>query len=233
MAYWLRFGSALIGRAPMDLHLPDRRLCLTGVSAICGLGRSGRGALDASGGLNIMRKFAMALFVAGLMAVAVPAAAHAETDSYTPVTSTAPTLAGSIAAPLCADGAMTISYSITLTDPGHTSTGAPASLVLSDGARSTVVPLGALTNNHLAGSVAWPAASWTHGAISAQLKAGGASLAVPLSYSRSAAACATTGQAAGLATTGMSDAILPIGIAAIFILIAGVGIVVTRRIARR
>lgn len=186
-----------------------------------------------------MRKFAAVLAVTALMSFAVPTAANAG-ENYTPTTPPGVTLSGSAVDPSCGDGNATIVYSVTLNDPNNASTGANASLRISRGTNSTVLSLGSLVNNHLEGSIAWPAAAWTRtGNVDAQLEAGGATLAVPLVYEPATVSSCFVDPAvarttsASLASTGMSSAVLPIGLAAVALIVAGVGIALARRFARR
>ncbi|WP_106813979.1 LPXTG cell wall anchor domain-containing protein [Microbacterium timonense] len=164
------------------------------------------------------RSFFVALTVAGVVALGAPAAAQAETDDYTPTNPATPSLAGSTAVGVCEDDVPWISYDVTLIDPDAQTSNAAARLVLTDGTNSATIPLGTLSNGHLAGRVLWPGASvsasgqptgwpgwvyengawvetsgnfrWTRGDISATIEVN-PSLAVPLSYPPSTPECAT------------------------------------------
>ncbi len=128
-----------------------------------------------------MRKMILSFIAAAVLVVGAPLAASAvdeppgATDSagtgdtagtaddtlgYTPRTPQQPTLAGTTVAPSCAADAPWIDYSVLLVDPQNLSTGHTATLVLSDGARSTTLTLGTVTAGvPLTGRVLWPGAS--------------------------------------------------------------------------
>jgi hypothetical protein len=182
----------------------------------------------------MFRKLAAAVAVAAALTIAVPTAAMAADDNYTPHTPKAPTLAGSIAASECDGNVPWISYSVDLTDPDNQSKGHTAYLVLKDASHTYTMKLGALVDGKLTGKVLWPGASvgadgqgngwpgwkqvngqwvqtdgnfaWTRGAITAELHVN-PSLTVPLTYPPATSSCATAieGQAAGDPT-----AILPV-----------------------
>ncbi|WP_424445697.1 LPXTG cell wall anchor domain-containing protein [Microbacterium sp. CH-015] len=142
-----------------------------------------------------------------------------DTLGYTPRTPQQPTLAGTTVAPSCAADAPWIDYSVLLVDPQNLSTGHTATLVLSDGTRSTTLTLGTVTAGvPLTGRVLWPGASvgsdgrgngwpgwayvdgqwttsddnfgWTRGDITATVEVN-PSLAVALSYPPSSPNCRT------------------------------------------
>ncbi len=187
-----------------------------------------------------MRKMILSFIAAAVLVVGAPQAASAvdeppgATDSagtgdtagtaddtlgYTPRTPQQPTLAGTTVAPSCAADAPWIDYSVLLVDPQNLSTGHTATLVLSDGTRSTTLTLGTVTAGvPLTGRVLWPGASvgsdgrgngwpgwayvdgqwttsddnfgWTRGDITATVEVN-PSLAVALSYPPSSPNCRT------------------------------------------
>lgn len=187
-----------------------------------------------------MRKMILSFIAAAVLVVGAPLAASAvdeppgATDSagtgdtagtaddtlgYTPRTPQQPTLAGTTVAPSCAADAPWIDYSVLLVDPQNLSTGHTATLVLSDGTRSTTLTLGTVTAGvPLTGRVLWPGASvgsdgrgngwpgwayvdgqwttsddnfgWTRGDITATVEVN-PSLAVALSYPPSSPNCRT------------------------------------------
>lgn len=174
----------------------------------------------------MFRKLAAAVAVAAALTIALPTAALAADDNYTPHTPKAPTLAGSIAASECDGNVPWISYSVNLTDPDNQSKSHAVTLVLKDATHSYTIKLGTLVDDKLSGKVLWPGATvgadgkgtgwpgwkfsngqwvqtdgnfaWTRGAITAELRVN-PTLTVPLSYPPASAACATAieGQAAG------------------------------------
>lgn len=104
--------------------------------------------------------FARAL-VAGLLLASLPAAAQAATDDdYTSGVDETATLAGSQVAGVCDNDVPWIDYSVVLTDPDGDSTSHSATLVLSNGSKSTTIALGTLGDDGtLSGRVLWPGAS--------------------------------------------------------------------------
>lgn len=187
-----------------------------------------------------MRKMILSFIAAAVLVVGAPLAASAvdeppgATDSagtgdtagtgddalgYTPRTPQQPTLAGTTVAPSCSADAPWIDYSVLLVDPQNLSAGHTATLVLSDGTRSTTLTLGTVTAGvPLTGRVLWPGASvgadgrgngwpgwayvggqwtasddnfgWTRGDITATVEVN-PSLAVALSYPPSSPNCRT------------------------------------------
>lgn len=175
-----------------------------------------------------MRRKILGISVAVLIAMALPSAAYAANDNYTPVTPTTPTLAGSTAMVECEADAPWITYSITLTDPNNQSTSHSAVLFMTDGTNRLEIPLADLTDNHAEGRLLWPGASldssgnangwpgwafengqwvettgnyaWTRGNITAQIRVN-PELNVPLSYPPATPACASGPRVAGSATS--------------------------------
>lgn len=166
--------------------------------------------------------------IAGVLLLSLPTAAHAASgDDYTPGVDESYTLAGSTVAAVCENNVPWITYSVVMTDPKNEATTNSASLVLSNGSKSTTLALGQLdSNGKLSGSVLWPGASvdgsgdaagwpgwknvdgswtetsgnfaWTRGNISATVVVN-PQLSVALSYPTSGVGCApVTGEAAGV-----------------------------------
>ncbi|HEX5730899.1 hypothetical protein [Microbacterium sp.] len=108
-----------------------------------------------------MRKWGMLLIAAAL--VAAPTAAHAgQDDNYTPVDPSQATLAGSVVTGDCRGGESWLDFVVSVTDPDDVAaeTG-DVTLVIEQSGRSVTVPLGALSDGSVAGSVPWPAAADT------------------------------------------------------------------------
>lgn len=82
-----------------------------------------------------------------------------QTTDYTPDEPTTPSLAGSAAIGDCERDVPWIDYSIRLTDPDSLATTNAAVLVMTNGAQTTEIPLGTLTDNALSGRILWPGAS--------------------------------------------------------------------------
>lgn len=153
-----------------------------------------------------------------------PAALSAGATTYGPDNPGGPTLAGSMAGGSCDADAPWISFDVVLTGGTPEEATAPVSLILSDGANTTTVPLGSLDDYRLSGRVLWPGASvdeqgrgsgwpgweyrdgawaktdagfaWTRGEISATLRVN-PDLAVPVSYPASTPACETAPHGTG------------------------------------
>lgn len=209
------------------------------------------------------RSFLVALTVATIVGVGLPAAAHAEPEDYTPADPATPSLAGSTAVGTCERDVPWISYDLTLVDPDAQATSNQASLVLTDGANTTTIPLGTLVDGRLSGRILWPGAStdaggaaagwpgwayqngqwvevpdnyrWTRGDITATVVVN-PELVVPLSYPVATPDCATgprQGSVAALPATGVSQAVFPIAVAGAAALVAGGLLAFRRRSARR
>ncbi|MBN9189387.1 MAG: cell wall protein [Microbacterium sp.] len=201
----------------------------------------------------MFRKLAAAVAVAAALTIALPTAALAADDNYTPSTPTAPTLAGSSAAGACEGNVPWITYKVTMTDPDNQATSHTAYLVLSDGTNTTSILLGDLVDNQLSGKVLWPGASvgadgkgtswpgweqkdgqwvqtggnfgWTRGAITAEIKVN-PDLTVPLSYPAATSACATAIEGQPAADPSGTLPVTGLGVAVLPIGLAGGAIVV-------
>jgi LPXTG-motif cell wall-anchored protein len=150
---------------------------------------------------------------------------------YPPDNPTQPSLSGSSAVPTCAQDVPWISYEVLLTDPNNLSTSNVATLVLSNGSKSTTIPLGTLVNNRLTGTVLWPGAAvgtdgkgsdwpgwelnaagewveaedefaWTRGNISASIVVN-PSLSVALEYPPTSVVCANPPGEQGSGLSGL------------------------------
>ncbi|AZS42798.1 LPXTG cell wall anchor domain-containing protein [Microbacterium oleivorans] len=181
---------------------------------------------------NIWRATIVVAVVAG--AGATPA--FAADGTYVPNTPE-PGLGGSVVQSLCVRQAPSIDYSIDRVDASTAARSSSAELVLSRGGRQIVVPLAVDAAGSGSGTVLWPGvevagsgavtalpgwvrsgddweprddvAVWTTGDITAQLRVGDDTVAVPLAYPGYSDDCATpVGVASGGISGGSGSGIL-------------------------
>ncbi len=212
-----------------------------------------------------MRKIVLSAALAAGLVFAGSAAAMAvengpdpsrSTTTYTPVDPTEPTLAGTASSSCIADVPW-INYDITLVDPDNKATSHAASLVMTNGTESVVIPLGTLVDNKLKGSTLWPGAkvengvaagwpgwafvngewvetsgnyAWTKGSITSYITVN-PELPVILAYPPATPACQPADVELGLTlpATGMNGLVLPIGIAAGAATILGAAVLLIQR----
>jgi LPXTG-motif cell wall-anchored protein len=178
-----------------------------------------------------MRTFAAATLVAVLMGA--PLAAGIASDSrYTPGDPSAATLAGSALVTECRSGDPWIDYRVQVTDPSGSIVGGNAVLVLELGSRTTTVPLGALADGTVSGSVPWPADAAVDAAsdpsVTAILRVE-PSVAAPLSMPLAVTDCDAVASAASLPLTGLAAWVPALGVVGAALVAAGVSLGLLRR----
>lgn len=176
-----------------------------------------------------MRTFAAAALVGVLLGG--PLTATAASDSrYTPVDPSSPTLAGSAVVTECRSGDPWIDYRVEVTDPSGGVVAGDAVLVLELGGRSATVPLGALTDGTVAGSVPWPAeaAAAVGGAGTAVIRVE-PSVAPALRLPLTVADCDPDALAAALPSTGLPSWVPGLGVVGVGLVAGGVALGLLRR----
>lgn len=176
-----------------------------------------------------MRTLAAAALVGVLLGGPLTATA-ASNSRYTPVDPSSPTLAGSAVVADCRSGKPWIDYRIRVTDPSGGVLAADAVLVLEIGGRAATVPLGALTDGAVSGSVPWPAdASAADGGYGTAVIRLEPSVAPSLRLPLAVVDCDPEPLAAALPATGLPACMPALGVVGIGLVAAGTTLGLLRR----